>query len=92
MPEVIRIGPYIIYFYSNENQTIGEPPHVHVIDRGRGLAKFWLSPVEFADGNGFNKKELKRIEKIVKENENLCLEKWNEYFGKDEADEEPTNE
>jgi hypothetical protein len=36
MPAIARVGPYRVFFYSNEGL---EPPHVH-IQRGRSLAKF----------------------------------------------------
>ncbi|HEX7529959.1 MAG TPA: DUF4160 domain-containing protein [Pyrinomonadaceae bacterium] len=39
MPNVLRTGPYRIYFYSHEPN---EPAHVH-IDRDDFSAKFWLN-------------------------------------------------
>jgi hypothetical protein len=41
MPTVVRVGPYRMFFYSNEGS---EPAHVHV-EAGDHVAKFWLSPV-----------------------------------------------
>lgn len=29
MPQILRIGPYSIYFWSNENEPL-EPVHVHI--------------------------------------------------------------
>ena len=29
MPQILRIGPYSIYFWSNENDPL-EPVHVHI--------------------------------------------------------------
>ena len=29
MPQIFRIGPYIVYFWSNENKPL-EPIHVHI--------------------------------------------------------------
>ena len=29
MPQVLRIGPYIVYFWSNESNPL-EPVHVHI--------------------------------------------------------------
>lgn len=31
MPQLFRIGPYVIYFWSNENYPI-EPIHVHIAE------------------------------------------------------------
>ena len=78
MPTVIKIGAFRFYSFSNES---GEPPHIH-IQSDRKLAKFWLDPVTLAKSTRFSSKELRKIEKIVMENENLFLEVWNEYFNK----------
>ncbi len=78
MPTVIRIGPFKFYFYSHEPN---EPPHIH-IDRDRYSAKFWLEPVGLAKNIGFSPQELRKLEKLVKENKSLILEAWYEYFGR----------
>lgn len=31
MPQIFRIGPYIVYFWSNENEPL-EPVHVHIAE------------------------------------------------------------
>lgn len=77
MPNVLRIGPYRLYFYSHEPN---EPPHVHV-DRDDLSAKFWLNPVSLARNFGFNAKELRQIERLVTVNETILLEGWNGHFG-----------
>ena len=77
MPTVFRTGPYRIYFYSHEPN---EPPHVH-IDREDLSCKFWLKPVALARNLGFSAKELRDIEKIITENNQLLWEAWNGYFG-----------
>jgi len=77
MPTVLRNGAFRFYFYSHEPN---EPPHVH-IDQENLSAKFWLNPVLLARNHGFGARELRQIERIVQENRQLLLEKWNEYFG-----------
>ena len=77
MPTVLRDGPYRFYFYSHEPN---EPPHIH-IDRDNLTAKFWLESIELANNIGFPDREVKKIEAIVRENQTLFLETWNEYFG-----------
>ena len=57
-----------------------EPPHVHV-DRDDQSAKFWLNPVTLARNLGFSPVELRRIQRMLKEDEGMLLEKWNERFG-----------
>jgi len=79
-PTVLRIGPYRLFFFSNEGL---EPPHIHV-ERDGSLAKFWLSPVGLASSTGFGAGELRRIQRIV-QNEAPRLEAaWHEYFNSDE--------
>ena len=76
MPVVLRIGPYIFFFYSLENN---EPPHIH-IRREKKRAKFWLEPVELHSAYGFPPFELNRLAKMVEENRKLFLEAWNDHF------------
>lgn len=77
MPTVLRVGPYRLFFYSADAE---EPPHIHV-QRESFSAKFWLDPVRLERSAGFSAFELRRIEKMVQENQTLLLESWNEYFG-----------
>ncbi len=44
MPQIFRIGPYIVYFWSNESDPL-EPVHVHIAE-GRATAngtKVWIT-------------------------------------------------
>lgn len=46
MPQIFRIGSYLVYFWSNENDPL-EPVHVH-ISEGRASAnatKIWRDTV-----------------------------------------------
>ena len=76
MPTIARIGPYRVFFYSNEAV---EPPHVHV-QRERMLAKFWLDTVSLASTSRFSPHELRRIERIISEHRQSFLDSWNEFF------------
>ena len=77
MPTIDRVGPYRVFFYSNEE---GEPPHVH-LQRERMLAKFWLDAISLCGSHGFSAHELRRIEEIVRERQSKYQEAWNEHFG-----------
>jgi hypothetical protein len=77
MPTILRAGLYRLYFYSNEPN---EPPHVH-IDRDKLSTKFWLEPVSLASNLGFSAKELRKLQSIVQENQQILLEAWYGYFG-----------
>ena len=58
----------------------GGPPHIHV-QRDQQLAKFWLTPVALASSTGFKGHELRRIESLVVDKQDVFLEAWNEFFG-----------
>ena len=77
MPTILRTGPYRFYFHSHEPN---EPPHIH-IDRDNLSVKFWVEPVDLARNLGFNAKELRRLQSLVKEHQTELLEAWNGYFG-----------
>ena len=76
MPTVLRVGRYRFFFFSNEGQ---EPAHIHV-KAGGDEAKFWLNPIELASNYGFSARELNDIERIIKENQEVLREAWNEHF------------
>ena len=44
MPQLLRVGPYTIYFWSNENEPL-EPVHVHITEGRptRDATKIWIS-------------------------------------------------
>ncbi len=76
MPVVLRIGPYVFYFWSLEGN---EPPHIHV-KRDKNEVKFWLAPVRLASNKRYPLHELTRIRKLVEENEEFLLRSWYGYF------------
>ena len=76
MPEILRLKGYRFFFFSREGR---EPAHIHVEQADR-YAKFWLQPVQLAKSEGFRSSELAEIRSLVENNQNLFVEKWNEYF------------
>ena len=75
-PTVLRIGPYRFYFYSGD---ASEPYHIHV-ERDNKVAKFWLNPVRMQNSGGFRSAELRRIQRLVEENQKELMESWDDYF------------
>ena len=51
------------------------------VDREKMAAKIWLNPISVAYNLGFSRHELRRIERLVEDNIELCMRKWNEHFG-----------
>jgi hypothetical protein len=78
MPTVLRVEGFRFSFFSNERN---EPAHIHVTTAA-GIAKFWLEPVSLASSDGFNLPTLNKLHGIVRENQALFLEAWNEYFSR----------
>ncbi|MBI5863546.1 MAG: DUF4160 domain-containing protein [Planctomycetes bacterium] len=77
MPTVATYGPYRVFFYSADG---AEPMHVHV-ERDDKIAKFWLDPARLARSGGFSRKELRRIEALLRQHEAALIGAWNEHFG-----------
>ena len=75
MPTVLRVKGYRFFFFSREGQ---EPPHIHV-EQAERYAKFWLNPILLARSRGFRSGELSQIRRIVVQNRELFLERWNEH-------------
>ncbi len=65
-----------VLLFSNENQ---EPAHIHV-KAGEDEAKFWLQPANLAANHGFRVRDLNELDRLVRENERVFVEAWNEYF------------
>ncbi len=69
--------PLPTFFYSADGH---EPPHVHV-ERDGHVAKFWLDPVRLAESGGYTRRDLREVDRIVRENQQVVLEAWHDYFG-----------
>lgn len=78
MPTVFRNGAYRFFFYSSNGV---EPIHIHV-QKDRAVAKFWCFPVHFVSSSNFSRGDLRQIERIVEENEELIRSAWNDFFGR----------
>ena len=77
-PTVLRIKGYRFYFLSNEESRI----HIH-IECADGEAKFWIEPIiSLATYYKVKPKQLKEMEKMVREHKNEILKEWKKYFGK----------
>lgn len=55
--------------------------HVHV-EKGDGLAKFWLNPIRLARSTGFPQHELTEIRKLAEKHEKIFIKRWHEFFKK----------
>lgn len=78
MPTVLRIRSFRFHFYSDESE---EPPHIHVATTD-GECKFWLDPVRLAGNKGVSPNIIRKIERLVFENQILLKESYNEYHNR----------
>lgn len=75
-PTIRREGPYRFFFNSREESRM----HIHIATAD-GIAKFWLEPIVALDSfHNLSTKELRRIEKIVKEHEDEFKLAWIRHF------------
>jgi hypothetical protein len=81
MPKLLIINQYVFLIYSND--LAENRKHIHIESkkgRFRRTAKFWLEPeISLVDPGGFSKTELKKIEKLIKENINLLKEQIEKF-------------
>jgi hypothetical protein len=79
MPKVFEVEGYRGFFFSNEG-TPQEPVHIH-IKKGKGEAKFWVTPnVILAESWSMKVSELTRAQEIIVERQQEILDLWNRYF------------
>ena len=77
MPTIFILFGFRFMFYANDH----EPIHVHVI-KGDISAKFSLFPVELVKNNGLKPSEIKLVESVIEENQEIISEHWNACFNK----------
>jgi len=78
MPTVLRVGPYRFHFYSDE---LREPAHIHVRSP-EGECKFWLEPILLAGNRGVSVGDLRKIERLVFEHQELLARSYHEYHNR----------
>ena len=85
MPQLFRIGEFIVYFWSNEGMP-AEPVHVHIArgDPTSFATKVWITQ----DGrallcnnlSSIPKYELRLILRAIEANSGRIVKKWAEHF------------
>jgi len=76
-PTILLVGKFRFFFNSREESR----RHIHV-STSDGTAKIWIEPgIALSDFYNLSSAELTEILKIVEENRNDFIEKWNRHFG-----------
>ena len=85
MPQIFRIGPYIIYFWSNENNPL-EPVHVHIAEgrASQNATKVWITGSGKAllcnNNSKIPKRVLNKLLRYIEANSGIIVDKWIETF------------
>lgn len=85
MPQIFKFGPYLVYFWSNENEPI-EPIHVHISlgKPNKNSTKIWITKTGkcILSNNNSNipEKMLRLIIRMLENNIELIKQKWLEHF------------
>ncbi|WOG28032.1 DUF4160 domain-containing protein [Endozoicomonas sp. 8E] len=73
---VFKKNGYRFFFFSREE----ERPHVHVVSAD-GESKSWLEPeIEIAKNYYHSSKQIREIEKLIKEKHYAIINAWNMHF------------
>ena len=86
VPQLLRIGPYIVYFWSNESEPL-EPVHVH-ITKGRPVqdaTKLWITSTGKVllcnNRSKIPERLLNRLSRLIEANSDDFVRARKEYFG-----------
>ena len=86
MPQVIKVGAYVVFFWLDEGRPI-EHVHVHVAEGvpRANATKIWLTQsgktILATRQTEIAAVELRKLLRIIEANADLIREKWLEYFG-----------
>lgn len=86
MPQVFRIGPYWVYFWSDESKPL-EPVHVHVAEGNPtpNATKIWITnsgKCLLCHNKGrIPDKALSNIMRMIEARSGSIVQKWSAFFG-----------
>ena len=86
MPQVFKIGSYIVYFWANENIPL-EPVHVHVAQGSpaENATKIWITKAGKCllcnNNSKIQSRILKNIMEIIEARSQDIINKWRGFFG-----------
>ena len=86
MPQVFRIGPYVIYFWANEGKPL-EPIHVHIEEGtpSSNSTKIWITKAGKCllcnNNSRIPDKTLRNIMDVIEARNQYIIAKWEAFFG-----------
>lgn len=88
MPQIFKIGPYLIYFWANEGNPL-EPIHVHIAEGKpvENATKLWITQsgkclLQNNNNSHIPDKRLKLLIRIIEANSEEIINKWKAFFEK----------
>ena len=85
MPQIFKVGSYVIYFWLNENDPL-EPVHVHVSEGvpSENATKIWITrswkSLLCHNNSRIPPKKLRNIMDIIEARHGVIEKKWFDYF------------
>ena len=86
MPQLFKVGSYIIFFWINENDPL-EPVHVHIseVRPSANATKIWITRsgkcLQQNNNSRIPERDLRIMMKIIEARSSYIIEKWIETFG-----------
>ena len=86
IPQGLKISPYTVYFWSNENDPL-EPVYIHIAE-GKAVpsaTKIWITSTGRTlicnNNSGIPDRILRRLLLIIEANSERIINDWKEHFG-----------
>ena len=85
MPQVFKIGPYRIYFWSNENDPL-EPGHIHIVEGEprKDATKVWITQsgkcLLANNRSQIPERILNHLLRFLEANSEEIVERWYQQF------------
>lgn len=76
MPTIHIEAGFRFHIYAQDHA----PPHIHV-EKAGSAAKFLLEPVRVVRNDGFNARDLSRIELVIRRHSIVFEDAWHGHFG-----------
>lgn len=86
MPQIFKIGSYVVYFWMNENDPL-EPIHVHVAEGvpTSNATKIWITRTGKCllcnNVSKISPKKLNYIQRVIEARSKDIIQKWYDTFG-----------
>ena len=85
MPQIFKVGAYLIYFWANENDPL-EPIHVHISKAkpSANATKVWITSAKKCllchNKSNIPPTALRNIMRIIEARSDDVIKKWKTYF------------